>query len=66
VKRLRDFDSINAFFSDREIDDLQAAGDARREARALGPSGSATPVPPSKKKPRPGRPAKTPRAPDRG
>jgi hypothetical protein len=66
MRRLRDFDSIAAFFSDREIDDLQAAVDSRREASALRPSGSATPVPPSKKKPRPGRPAKTPRAPNRG
>ncbi len=32
--RLRDFESINAFFSAREIDELQAAIDARREARA--------------------------------
>jgi hypothetical protein len=33
-KRLRDFESIAAFFSDREIEELQAAVDARREARA--------------------------------
>ena len=31
---LRDFDSIAALFSDREIDEIQAAADARREARA--------------------------------
>ena len=30
---LRDFASIAAFFSEREIDELQAAIDARREAR---------------------------------
>ena len=34
MKRLRDFESIAAYFSDREIDDLQAVIDARREARA--------------------------------
>ncbi len=34
VRRLRDFDSITAFFSDWEIDGLQATIDARREARA--------------------------------
>lgn len=32
--RLRDFASIAAFFSDREIDELQAGIDALREARA--------------------------------
>ena len=37
VGRLRDFASINSFFSDREIDELQAAADARREARAPRP-----------------------------
>ena len=31
---MRDFESIAAFFSEREIDGLQAAIDARREARA--------------------------------
>jgi len=31
---LRDFDSIADFFSEREVDELQAAIDARREARA--------------------------------
>ena len=38
--RLRDFASIADFFTDREIDDLQAAADARREARrdVRGPS----------------------------
>ena len=34
---MRDFDSINAFFSDREIEVLQAAIDTRREARLGGP-----------------------------
>ena len=34
VKRLRDFESIAAFLSGREIDELQAAVDTRREARA--------------------------------
>ncbi len=29
VRRLRDFASINAYFSEREIDELQAAIDAR-------------------------------------
>ena len=37
VGRLRDFYSINALFSAREIDELQAAIDARREARAMRP-----------------------------
>ena len=32
VRRLRDFASINDFLSDREIDELQAAIDARRGA----------------------------------
>jgi hypothetical protein len=36
VRRLREFKSIAAFFSNREIDKLQAAIDARREARAEG------------------------------
>ena len=34
MRRLRDFASIADFFSAREIDELQAAIDARREARA--------------------------------
>ncbi|CAA9401688.1 MAG: hypothetical protein AVDCRST_MAG01-01-1072 [uncultured Rubrobacteraceae bacterium] len=34
MRRLRDFQSIRDFCSDREIDELQAAVDARREARA--------------------------------
>ena len=34
VKRLRDFGSLAAFFGEREIDELQASIDARREARA--------------------------------
>jgi hypothetical protein len=33
VRRLRDFGSVVADVSDREIDELQAAVDARREAR---------------------------------
>lgn len=35
VRRLRDFDSVARFFSDREIEEIQAAVDARREARAV-------------------------------
>ncbi len=31
--RLRDFESIAAFLSEREIDELQAAADARRATR---------------------------------
>ncbi len=34
VGRLRDFASIVACLSDREIDEMQAAIDAQREARA--------------------------------
>ena len=34
MRRLRDLKSIAAFFSEREIDELQAGIDARREARA--------------------------------
>ncbi len=34
MRRLRDFASIADFFSAREIDELQAAIDVRREARA--------------------------------
>jgi hypothetical protein len=34
VGRLRDFASMADFFSDREIDELQAAIDARRESSA--------------------------------
>ena len=44
--RLRDFESINAFFDDREIDELQADIDARREAHAArsdGPEAKADP-----------------------
>lgn len=33
VKRLRDFEGIVAFLSEREIDEMQAAIDERREAR---------------------------------
>jgi hypothetical protein len=38
VRRLRDFESIAAFLSDQEIDELQATIDARREARAEDPA----------------------------
>jgi hypothetical protein len=34
VRRLRDFAGIVAMLSDREIDEMQAAIDARRQARA--------------------------------
>ena len=34
VKWLRDFEIIAAFLSEREVDELQAAIDARRETRA--------------------------------
>jgi hypothetical protein len=34
VKRLRDFESIAAFFSDREIEELQDAVDPRHAARS--------------------------------
>jgi hypothetical protein len=55
VRRLRDFDSIAHFFSDREIEELQAAIDARREARAIRPD-----VPPearmSRHEPKPDEP----------
>jgi hypothetical protein len=37
VGRLRDFDSIVAYLSAREIDELQAAIDARRQAREVRP-----------------------------
>ena len=37
VRRLRDFAGIAVFFSDREIDEIQATVDARREARAARP-----------------------------
>ncbi len=52
--RLRDFASIAAFFSDREIDDLQAGIDARREARAGRPDD------PSAQERRPSRDPTTP------
>ncbi|MDP9438608.1 MAG: hypothetical protein M3P49_07675 [Actinomycetota bacterium] len=32
MRRLKDFAAIRDFFSDREIEELQAAVDARREA----------------------------------
>ena len=34
VRRLRDFEGIAAFLSEREIEEMQAAIDARREDRA--------------------------------
>jgi hypothetical protein len=34
VRRPKDFGSGAAFFGDREIDELQAAADAHREARS--------------------------------
>jgi hypothetical protein len=34
VRRLRDFESVVAFLSEEEIDEMQAAIDGRREARA--------------------------------
>src|SRR3712207_9553389 len=37
VGRLRDFESIVAFLSEEEIDEMQAAVDARRQARAEDP-----------------------------
>lgn len=43
--RLRDFASIAAFFSDREIDEIQAAIDARRETRARRAEDPAPPTP---------------------
>ena len=38
MRKSRDFAAIRAFFGDREIDELQAAADERREARALRPA----------------------------
>ncbi len=58
VRRLRDFASINAYFSEREIDELQAAIDARRQARAPGvrlTSGAGCNVPGPPEPPTPGR-----------
>jgi uncharacterized protein YjbJ (UPF0337 family) len=57
VERLRDFDSINAHFSVREIDEMQAAIDARREARATqarptGGAGCNSPGPTARPTPR--------------
>jgi uncharacterized protein YjbJ (UPF0337 family) len=57
VGRLRDFASIVAFLSDREIDEMQAAIDERRQARAPGarPTGAAgcnVPGPPARPTPR--------------
>ena len=37
VRRLRDFASIAHFFSDREIDELQAVIDVRHQAQAVRP-----------------------------
>ncbi len=51
VRRLRDFAAIREYFSDRETDELQAAIDARREAR------TGDPAPPE---PRPGAGAESP------
>jgi hypothetical protein len=48
-----DYASIVALLSDREIDELQAAIDAGREARAVGPEESAAPPPPSEPRPAP-------------
>ena len=39
MRRLRDFAAIRDFFGDREIDELQAAIDARRGARREAPAG---------------------------
>jgi len=38
VRRLRDFAGIVAMLSDQEIDEMQAAIDARTEARAVPPT----------------------------
>jgi len=71
VRKLRDFASIVAFLSDREIDELQAAIDARREARApeARPTGGAgcndpgpTARPTARGNPRRRRPKSSPRA----
>lgn len=43
--RLRDFPSIVAYLSDREIDELEAAIDARRKARTRGPRDNGAPAP---------------------
>ena len=56
VRRLKDFAAIRDFFGDREIDELQAAVDARRQARAPGvrPTGGAgcnVPGPPARPTP---------------
>ena len=59
VKRLRDFESIAAYFSEREIDELQAAIDARREARAARDD-------PARDGRRPGRVVAAGRAPRKG
>jgi hypothetical protein len=53
VRRLRDFASIAAFFSEREIEELQAAIDARREARMGRQGGPAKPAAPGEAKDRP-------------
>ncbi|CAA9444220.1 MAG: hypothetical protein AVDCRST_MAG01-01-3931 [uncultured Rubrobacteraceae bacterium] len=61
MKRLRDFENIAAFFSDREIDELQAAVDVRRAARLERPRrGPATLAPPLR--PGPGTPKRKRRA----
>ena len=60
VRRLRDFESIARFFSDREIEELQAAIDARRQARTVRPD-----EPPkarmSRQEPKPDGPGSAPR-----
>ncbi len=44
---MRDFARINAYFSDQEIDELQAAIDAGREARMAPPPVSRRERPPT-------------------
>ena len=57
---MKDFDSITAFFSDREIDELQAKIDARREARAVA-TGRAPEARTSRHAPKSDEPGSTPR-----
>ena len=47
VRRLRDFAGIVAMLSDQEIDEMQAAIDARREARMAPPPVSRREGPPT-------------------
>ena len=42
MRRLRDFAAIRYFLSEREIEELQAAADARREAREEAPKAATT------------------------